>query len=82
MKCRVAVDLLVRVHLFAHKDLLALQVFDGLLDHPAKEFAGELAFSVVLFLWSHSPRSLRIWRFIHHLRDFSASLWALRLPNV
>jgi len=68
--------------LSAEKDLLALKIGNGLLNHPTKDVSRELALGIVPFLSGHhsSPRSLRIWRFIHQRRVCSAWQVALMLP--
>jgi ribulose 1,5-bisphosphate carboxylase large subunit-like protein len=47
MNCRLPIKFLCLVELPAEKDLLALQVGNGLLNHPAQKAAGELAFRVM-----------------------------------
>jgi len=47
VNCRVPIEFLFFVQLLAFKDLLALKVSNGLLDHPAQKVAGKLAFCVM-----------------------------------
>jgi len=47
MNCRLSVKLLRFVELPAEKDLLALQIGNGLLNHSAQKAASKLAFGVM-----------------------------------
>jgi hypothetical protein len=47
VNCRVPIEFLFFVQLLAQENLLALQIRNRLLDHPAQKVAGELAFRIM-----------------------------------
>jgi hypothetical protein len=53
MQRGVSVSFLMFVEHPGHEDLFAPQVFDGLLDNPTKDVAGELAFGVMSLFGGH-----------------------------